>query len=83
MPLTHWLGVSVMEADEANRLRLRHQLLEFLKFRVLAAEDQFFSDASPEQRRAWLKSLFPRALSLSDQDLEQVWAQAHALYGCH
>ena len=83
VPLTHWLGVSGMEADEANRLRLRHQLLEFLKFRVLAAEDQFFSDASPEQRRAWLKSLFPRALSLSDQDLEQVWAQAYALYGCH
>ena len=83
VPLTHLLGVSGMEADEANRLRLRHQLLEFLKFRVLAAEDQFFSDASPEQRRAWLKSLFPRALSLSDQDLEQVWAQAYALYGCH
>lgn len=72
-----------MDGAEAKRLRTRHQLLEFLKFRVLAAEDQFFVDASPAQRRAWLKSLFPQALCLSDADLEQVWAQAYALYGCH
>ena len=72
-----------MDSDETRRLKMRHQLLEFLKFRVLAAEDQFFSDASSEQRRDWLKSLFPQALCLSDQDLEQVWAQAYSLYGCH
>ncbi len=72
-----------MDADQATRLRMRHQLLEFLKFRVLAAEDQFFVETSPSQRRAWLKALFPQALCLSDQDLEHVWTQAHTLYGCH
>ena len=72
-----------MALSEEERLRRRHQLLEFLKFRVLAAEDQFFDDRSPDQRRQWLKGLFPQALCLSDEDLDQVWKQAHALYGCH
>ena len=72
-----------MALGEEERLRTRHRLLEFLKFRVLAAEDKFFDDRSPDQRRQWLKCLFPQALCLSDKDLDQVWKQAHALYGCH
>ena len=71
-----------MLLTESERLRTRHQLLEFLKFRVLAAQQDFFLDESTADRRAWLRRVHPHALALSDQDLEQVWDQAYQLYGC-
>ena len=60
--------------------RLRAKLLEFLKFRVLASPDQFFSDSSIEGKRAWLKSANPEFLVLPDHDLNHVWTQAKILY---
>ncbi|MGC6483738.1 MAG: hypothetical protein ACON4T_09295 [Synechococcus sp.] len=72
-----------MTISTTDRHRRRAMLLEFLKFRVLAAEDHFFSPQHNDQRRAWLKQLYPQALVLSDQDLDEVWQQAHNLYGCH
>jgi hypothetical protein len=62
---------------------VRSVLLEFLKFRVLAAQDSFFAESDPRQRREWLSRVHPQALVLSDSDLDQVWAQAAELYGCH
>ena len=73
--------------DPLNRLqcidavRLKARLLEFLKFRVLAAQHDFFSQsASPPERRRWLASHHPEALQLTDVDLERVWNQAQSLY---
>ena len=63
--------------------RVRAVLLEFLKFRVLAAPQTFFSDETPEQRRAWLARVHPQALVLSDQQLDEVWNQAQQLYADH
>lgn len=63
--------------------RVRAVLLEFLKFRVLAAQQTFFSDETPEQRRAWLARVHPQALVLSDQQLDEVWNQAQQLYADH
>ena len=63
--------------------RVRAVLLEFLKFRVLAAQQTFFSDETPEQRRAWLARVHPQALVLSDQQLDEVWNQAQLLYADH
>ena len=60
--------------------RLRAKLLEFLKFRVLASPVQFFSDASIDGKRAWLKSTNPEFLALPDHDLNDVWKQAKSLY---
>lgn len=61
-------------------VRLRSRLLEFLKFRVLAAQQTFFSSTQPDQRRAWLQQVWPEALALDDADLERVWSQARSLY---
>jgi len=63
--------------------RVRAVLLEFLKFRVLAAQQTFFSDETPEHRRAWLARVHPQALVLSDQQLDAVWKQAQQLYADH
>ena len=63
--------------------RVRAVLLEFLKFRVLAAQQTFFSDETPEHRRAWLARVHPQALVLSDQQLDEVWNQAQQLYADH
>ena len=60
--------------------RLRAKLLEFLKFRVLASPIQFFSDASIDSKRKWLKSTNPEFLALPDHDLDDVWKQAKSLY---
>ena len=60
--------------------RLRAKLLEFLKFRVLASPIQFFSDASIDGKRKWLKSTNPEFLALPDHDLDDVWKQAKSLY---
>ncbi|WP_413429377.1 hypothetical protein [Synechococcus sp. Cu2B8-bc1011] len=64
----------------AERIKTRSILLEFLKFRVLAAGQQFFDGTGIDQRRQWLASVHPQALSLSDEDLEQIWNQARTLY---
>ena len=69
-----------------QRIRLRSQLLEFLKFRVLAAQDSFFIQFEDEGQlvaeplRAWLASVWPGALALNDQDLLEVLQQARMLY---
>ena len=60
--------------------RLRAKLLEFLKFRVLASPDYFFSDSSQQDKREWLKSTNPEFLDLPDADLNYVWKQAKILY---
>lgn len=59
--------------------RLRARLLEFLKFRVLAAQEAFFWDDAAGFRR-WLEAHWPEACDLSDQDLALTLAQARALY---
>ena len=59
--------------------RLRARLLEFLKFRVLAAQEAFFWDDAAGFRR-WLQAHWPEACDLSDQDLALTLDQARALY---
>jgi hypothetical protein len=77
----------VMAVDGAVAARLRARLLEFLKFRVLAAQGAFFADleASPDEDaighfRCWLAPHWPEALALSDADLGQTLEQARHLY---
>ena len=65
---------------DAERIKTRSVLLEFLKFRVLAAGQEFFDGTGLEQRRQWLALVHPQALDLSDEDLEQIWNQARILY---
>lgn len=65
---------------DAERNKTRSVLLEFLKFRVLAAGEEFFDTTGLEHRRQWLASVHPHALALSDEDLEQIWNQARSLY---
>ena len=65
---------------DAERIKTRSVLLEFLKFRVLAAGEEFFDNTGLEHRRQWLASVYPHALALSDEDLEEIWTQARALY---
>lgn len=59
--------------------RLRARLLEFLKFRVLAAQDAFFAEGS-QDIRPWLQLHWPEACDLSDRDLELTLEQARTLY---
>ena len=79
-------GDELLIHDPRNRigcvdgLRLRAQLLEFLKFRVLAAQDGFFVNSSPEDRRSWLRQHYPEALIFDDTALQTVWDRAHELY---
>ena len=80
-------GCGIKLHDPLNRLtcidslRLKARLLEFLKFRVLAAQQDFFRDTgSGLARRSWLASHHHEALQLSDTDLDQVWNQARVLY---
>ena len=65
---------------DAERIKTRSVLLEFLKFRVLAAGQEFFDGTGLEHRRQWLALVHPQALDLSDEDLEQIWNQARILY---
>ena len=67
----------------AVQARAKAVLLEFLKFRVLAAEDDFFANNDRQHRRDWLSVMHPQSLVLTDEQLDQVWIQAHALYGSH
>jgi hypothetical protein len=64
--------------------RLRARLLEFLKFRVLAAQDSFFDGSDLPALRAWLQGCWPEACDLADADLERTLEQARRLYteGC-
>ena len=79
-------GQPLQLADRQQRIqiidvvRLRSRLLENLKFRVLASQDQFFDDQSISDRREWLMQVQPEALALTDAVLEQVWQQARQLY---
>lgn len=65
---------------DADRIKSRSVLLEFLKFRVLAAGEEFFDSTGLEHRRQWLALVHPQALVLSDEDLELIWNQARILY---
>lgn len=65
---------------DAELIKTRSVLLEFLKFRVLAAGQQFFDGTASDHRRQWLALVHPQALALSDEDLEQIWNQARSLY---
>lgn len=75
---------------DPQRLRLRARLLEFLKFRVLAAQESFFTAFTaggargaaldPARLRDWLREAWPEALALSDRELQDTFAQAHRLY---
>ena len=61
--------------------RLRARLLEFLKFRVLAAQEAFFTpEADATALRRWLADLWPEACDLSDADLLRTLEQARLLY---
>jgi hypothetical protein len=60
--------------------RLRARLLEFLKFRVLAAQDAFFDDGDLGRFRAWLAGCWPEACDLADADLLLTLEQARRLY---
>ena len=64
-----------------SALRVRAVLLEFLKFRVLAAQQEFFRQTeSGPARRSWLATHHHEALQLGDADLDRVWNQARTLY---
>ncbi|SBO41935.1 hypothetical protein [Cyanobium sp. NIES-981] len=80
-------------AGQALRIRLRGRLLEFLKFRVLAAQEGFFTgfggaeatggDPGPAASRVrqWLHGLGVREFDpLADDDLLAVLATARRLY---
>lgn len=59
----------------------RAQLLEFLKFRVLAAQESFFAaETDPASLRQWLAGSWPQACRLSDADLLLTLEQARQLY---
>lgn len=60
--------------------RLRARLLEFLKFRVLAAQDSFFDGSDLPAFRAWLQVYWREACDLADGDLERTLEQARRLY---
>lgn len=83
------LGVDGERLWTINGTRLRARLLEFLKFRVLAAQEAFFHDwreaasgaVDPARLRQWLQLAWPEALALSDRDLLATCDQAWQLYG--
>ena len=79
------LGVDGERCRLVQPARLRARLLEFLKFRVLAAQREFFASfngpAGMARLREWLGSQgWREALDLSDGDLALVLEQARALY---
>lgn len=83
------LGVEPGRVRLIQPQRLRARLLEFLKFRVLAAQATFFADLESADAddaiaiaplRRWLARHWPEALDLGDADLAQTLAQARHLY---
>ncbi len=84
------LGVDGRRCRLVQPARLRARLLEFLKFRVLAAQEQFFTafEVDPDPAavaaalRGWLASVnWREALDLSDADLIATLQSARDLYG--
>lgn len=78
-----------MALEGAEAARARSVLLEFLKFRVLAAQEEFFTALGVDQEpadvaaalRRWLAAVHWRdALDLSDADLLATLATARRLY---
>jgi hypothetical protein len=74
------LGVDPRRCRLIQPARLRARLLEFLKFRVLAAQDAFFEGSDPPALRAWLAQHWPEAGDLSDGELAATLEQARLLY---
>jgi hypothetical protein len=74
------LGVDPRRCRLIQPARLRARLLEFLKFRVLAAQDAFFEGSDPPALRAWLCQHWPEAGDLSDGELAATLEQARLLY---
>ena len=79
------LVVEPMRCRLIQPARLRARLLEFLKFRVLAAQQQFFDDLAADgppvlALRQWLAGVWPEACDLSDNDLMLTLEQARQLY---
>ncbi len=79
------LGVEPRRCRLIQPARLRARLLEFLKFRVLAAQEEFFRSFEgpdgPGTLRRWLAaSGAAEALDLSDVDLQRVLQAARDLY---
>lgn len=78
-----------MALEGADAARARAHLLEFLKFRVLAAQEEFFEGFGPHDRpeqvapalRRWLEAVAWRdARALTDEDLIHTLATARRLY---
>ena len=75
------LGVDPRRCRRVQPLRLQARLLEALKFRVLASQQQFFAGLETMAAlRHWLAAIQPEALDLSDQELLLVLERARALY---
>lgn len=89
------LGVDPRRCRRVQPLRLQARLLEALKFRVLASQQDFFTGfglaaepagAEPqpwpqaEAFRRWLAAVLPEALALDDDELHGVLRRARALY---
>ena len=75
------LGVDPRRCRRVQPLRLQARLLEALKFRVLASQQQFFAGLETMAAlRQWLRATQPEALDLSDTELLLVLQRAHALY---
>ena len=83
------LGVDPQRVACIDGIRLRARLLEFFKFRVLAAQADFFADwrpaadaaIEPSRLRGWLAAQWPEALALPDADLLATCSKAWDLYG--
>jgi len=73
------IGVDHRRARLVQPARLRARLLEFLKFRVLAAQEAFFLEGE-QALRPWLAQHWPEACDLSDADLARTLEQARFLY---
>lgn len=83
------LGVDPGRLQAIDGVRLRARLLEFFKFRVLAAQESFFTAwrdpasgvLDGARLRPWLQGVWPEALALSDADLLATCQRAWQLYG--
>lgn len=72
---------AVVDLTEREVQVARARLLEFLKFRVLAAQESFFAASTDAPAlRHWLQEVWPQACRLSDADLLLTVEQARQLY---
>jgi len=80
------LGVDPRRCHRIRPLTLQAQLLEALKFRVLASQEDFFTAFHPGSAagatafRAWLPQVMPQAADLEDTELHAVLERARFLY---